>query len=219
MNIQFFGGRGANLRNGGGKSLNIGESIDVWSYRHNPNNADFVDEINEGARAIQKEFPDIMNTVTNINAVELKGADSYNTLGFYSIDEKAISINRNYTNINMMNTTYDAAVKTGFHPSRGNKSGVEAVALHEMGHALTAHVGEKIGINNIDMAAESIVRTAYKRTKGRGGTKKWAQKISIYATDRNAECVAEAIADVFCNGKNAHSNSIAIFNYMKEING
>lgn len=43
-----------------------------------------------------------------------------------------------------------------------------------------------------------------------------ASKISGYATHSNAEAVAEAIADVYCNGKKAKSESKAIVNVMNK---
>lgn len=66
INLQRFGGRGAgggaSLGGGSGKPINIVSETDVWSYRHNPNNAPFVDEINSSVRDIQEDFPQIMST-------------------------------------------------------------------------------------------------------------------------------------------------------------
>lgn len=216
MNLQFFGGRGAggeSLGGGGGASVDIRNEQDVWSYRHNPNNADFVDEINTGVAAIQNDFPDVMNSVNNVYASTLGGADAQHTLGYYGGGQ--LGINTNYTDVQKMNASYDAAVKSGFHPSRGNKTGTQAVTIHEMGHALTDHIAQKMGEKDLDAGAKKIVNTAYKNSKGKGGTKAWAGKISGYAQQNYAECVAEAVADVYCNGSKAAKESHAIVSVMK----
>ena len=41
-----------------------------------------------------------------------------------------------------------------------------------------------------------------------------AKKISTYATHSNAEAIAEAFSDVYCNGKKAHKESQAIVNVI-----
>lgn len=204
------GGGGPSLGGGSGKSVNILNQTDVWSYRHRQDNAPFVDAINSGVATIQSDFPDVMETVNAVNAARLGGRDRNGTLGFYSSADKTVALNVNYTDIDKMNRVYDNAVKSGFHPARGNKSGTEAVALHEMGHALTDHVGRKMGAADLDDAAKRIVDSAYARSGGTGGTKAWASRISGYATKNNAECVAEAVADWYCNGNNAKSQSKAI---------
>lgn len=198
---------------GGGVPTNIISETDVWSYRHNPNNEPFVDSINGSVRDISDDFPGIMNDVNVVNSAELGGPDKVHTLGYYSSGEKSVSLNDNYTNINKMNAVYDNAVKANYHPSRGDKNGVEAVTYHEMGHALTDYVGKKFGAKNIDDAAKKIVDDAYKNSRGRNtasGTKAWAKKISGYAAESNAECIAEAVCDYYCNGNKAKSQSKAI---------
>lgn len=202
---------------GGGSPVQVISSEDVWSYRHDPDNAPFVDAINEGARKIQNDFPDLMDkTVNAINAAELGDADKYTTLGFYSPSEKSVSLNTNFTDIDKMNAVYDSSVSSGYHPSRGNLSGTEAVALHELGHALTDHVAQKMGAASLDDAARRIFNAAYRATKGRGKFKEWAGNISGYAQENYAETVAEAVADYYCNGSNAHPYSIAIMNELKK---
>lgn len=196
-----------------GKPINIKSQTDVWTYRHNPNNEPFVDSINGSVRDISNDFPGIMNDINVVNSAELGGADKVNTLGFYSSDQKSVSLNENYTNINKMNAIYDQSVKENYHPSRGSKNGTEAVTYHEMGHALTDYAGKKFGAKNIDDAAKKIVDDAYRNSKGRNtasGTKAWARKISGYATESNAECIAEAVCDWYCNGSKAKAQSKAI---------
>lgn len=217
-NLQFFGGRGSSggesLGGGGGGNVDIVSQTDVWSYRHNQNNQPFADQINQSVADVQNDFPDVMNTVNNVYAAKFGGSDATGTLGCYGAD--GLSINQRFTDIEKMNNVYDKSVASKFHPSRGNKSGVEAVTYHEMGHAITDHIASKVGAKNLDESSKKIVNAAYKATKGKGGTKAWAGKISGYAQDSFAECVAEAVADVYCNGNKAHAHSKAIFKELKK---
>ncbi len=216
-----MGGRGGDsglsLPEGSGANVNVISTEDVWSYRHNPDNEDFVDAINTGAARIQDDFRDLMNTVSVVAAAELGGLDRTQTLGFYDPDDKTVALNINYTNIDKMNKTYDDGVSSGYHPGRGDRSGTEAVALHELGHALTDHIATKMGLN-FDKAAKQIVDSAYKASRGRGGTLAWAGTISGYAQHDNAECIAEAVADYYCNGNSAAKASIAIMNELRKYN-
>lgn len=219
MNLQFFGGRGSgsdgeSLSSGGGQSINIVSSTDVWSYRHNPDNQPFVDQINSSVRDMADDFPGLMNDVSRVDSVVMGGVDKTSTLGFYG--SGTVGINSNYTNVDKMNRVYDSAVKSGYHPSRGNKTGVEAVTYHEMGHALTDSIASKMGVKNLDQASKKIVNDAYKASGGKGGTKKWAGSISGYAQQNFAECVAEAVSDVYCNGNKANKNSKAIMAQLRK---
>lgn len=114
-----------------------------------------------------------------------------------------------------MNYVYDKATEAGYHPSRGDKSGTQAVAYHEMGHALTDNLVGKMGVRDLDKAAERVVKRAYTQTKGKGGTKAWAGNISGYAQESYSECVAEAVADYYCNGRNAKTESKAIMSSIR----
>ena len=222
LNLQFFGGRGSGGESlgssGGGEKVNVQDQIDVWSYRHNKNNEPFVDSINSSASTVQKDFPELMSsgTIYSIDAGKYGGIDNTQTLGFYSADGQ-LSINRNYTNIDKMNRVYDKSVKEGFHPSRGNKDGVQAVTYHELGHAVTQQIVKQGYGKDMDAAAKKVVDNAYKNSKGRGGTKKWAGNISGYAQKNNAECIAEAVADFYCNGSKAKKESKAIMSELKRM--
>ena len=46
-----------------------------------------------------------------------------------------------------------------------------------------------------------------------------AAKISGYAKTNYAECVAEAFADVYCNGKNAKKESRAVVSELNKYYG
>lgn len=218
LNLQLFGGNGSggpSLGSGGSgiNSNDIKSETDVWSYRHSKQNEAFVDEINVGVGRIQSDFPDLMDSVNAVNSAELKGAAKQRVLGFYG--DGRISLNSNYTDVDKMNSVYDSAVKSGYHPSRGSRSGTEAVALHETGHALTDHIGKKMGAKDLDAAAKTIVDRAYKESGGKGGTRAWAKKISGYATESNAECIAEAVADWYCNGRKSAKESQSIMKVLK----
>lgn len=217
-NLQFFGGRGADggesLSSGSGQDINIVSTTDVWSYRHNPDNEPYVDAINSAVKGISDDFPGLMNDVNTVDTAELGGMDRTQTLGFYG--DGQVAINSNYTDIRDMNRVYDKAVQSGYHPSRGNKSGTEAVTYHEMGHALTDSIAKKMGVKNLDAASKKIVNDAYKASGGKGGTKAWAGKISKYAQENFAECVAEAVSDWYCNGSKAKLNSKAIMTQLNK---
>ena len=197
------------LSKGALKKVNIVDTLDVWSYRHRKKNQPFVDQINGAMRDIQRDFPDVMDSVQTVSAATLGGADKRNTLGYYQPDFGGLAINDNYTNVKKMNATYDAGVADGLHPSRGKKSGTAAVTYHEAGHALTDMVAKKTGVSFEDAAA-NIVKAAYKTERLKGGTVRFAGRISRYAQQNYAECVAEAVCDYYCNGSNASSNSKAI---------
>lgn len=135
------------------------------------------------------------------------------TMGYY--DGKNIAISREYFNSDEMNRAYAEGVKSGWHPSNGNKSGMEAVVAHEYGHALTDKVGQAMGVSGIDNVASRIVKEARKETKSKGVVQ-MASKISRYATTSNAEAIAEAFSDFYCNGSKAKKESLAIINVMNK---
>lgn len=127
-------------------------------------------------------------------------------LAYY--DGEGIAINNEYLDSKTMNEAYQKSVESGFHPSSGSKSGIEAVVSHELGHALNDMIGAKMGMD-IDASATRIVNEAMKGTKHKT-TSAFSSKISGYAQKSHAETVAEAIADCYCNGGKAKSESKAI---------
>ena len=133
-------------------------------------------------------------------------------MAYYDGDN--IAVNKSYFNKGIA-TAYNECEKTGFHPSKGNKTAMQAVVSHEIGHQLTDVVGKKIGASNLDSAADRIVKEARKNTSHRGVVQ-MASKISKYATHSNAEAIAEAVADVYCNGKKAKKESHAIMNVINK---
>ena len=136
---------------------------------------------------------------------------SANAIAYY--DGSNIGWNEKYMDKKTLDNSYADCVKSGFHPSNGNKTAVQAVASHELGHALSAEAGKKMGGLDIDQASTRIVNEARKLTGSRGVVQ-MASKISRYATKSNAEAIAEAFCDVYCNGNKAHKESKAIVNVM-----
>lgn len=167
--------------------------------------------------AMQTEVDEVLTAFSNVydeygyvvNEIQLAtiGGKSKNTMAYY--DGSNIAFNESYFSKAKIEKSYDDCVKSGFHPSKGNKTALEAVAAHELGHGLTDKVAAKMGISGIDNAATKIVNEARTKTKHRGVVQ-LAGKISGYATHSNAEAVAEAFADVYCNGRKAKSESRAI---------
>lgn len=212
------GADGPSLGGGGGGSVDIVDEVDIWSYRDGDKNLDYFAEVIEGVREINEDFPGVMDeTISVVNATTFGGMDAVQTLGVYSAGSKSVGINTNYTDVNKMNRVYDKAVADGYHPSRGNKSGTEAVTLHEMGHGLTDHLAKKMGEKSLDSASKKIVDKAYKNSGAKGGTLAWAKTISGYAAESNAECIAEAVSDWYCNGNKASSASKAIMSEIRRI--
>lgn len=188
---------------GGGGGMNpsdVADEKDMISSR-NPNNMAEVDD----CLTVSKHFTDMYGDggmlEGSFQISTLKGVSKATVLGYY--DGNGIGMNDVFLKSGTMNKVYDKAVADKYHPSRGNKSGIEAVAAHEYGHALTDMVGRKMGSNNIDDSANRIIKEA-KVSPNMAG------KISKYAQSSPAEAIAEACSDVYCNGKNANKASIAI---------
>ena len=200
------GSRGGRRSGGGG--VNPGDILstrDMLSERHNN---PLVDEVLTVSRDLQNEYG-ISAQVTNFEIAKLKS--KANAIAYY--DGANIAVNEKFMKADTINKAYDECVKQGFHPSKGNKTAMEAVASHEFGHAINDAIGRKMGLD-IDSSATKIVNEARKQTKHRGVVQ-MASKISGYATYSNAEAIAEAVSDVYCNGKKARSESRAIVNVIK----
>lgn len=186
---------------------------DILSTRH----------ILTGAGEDTQSFGDVVNTLKEFNSMYGLNTDNTrlaklkpksNAMAFY--DGDGIAINEKYFKSGAMDNAYKACVESGFHPSNGNKTAMQAVVAHELGHSLTDVVGAKMGTGgNIDTFAKSIVNEAM-ASKKRTNAEKFAGKISGYAKQSYAEAVAEAVSDVYCNGKKARSESRAIVDVMNK---
>ena len=94
--------------------------------------------------------------------------------------------------------------------------GIEAVVAHEMGHALTDEIAKRKGYGNwqLDRASTDIVKQASKNAGYGNSTRKFISKISGYGATSHAEALAEAFADVYCNGSKAGKESKAVVDLM-----
>lgn len=197
-----MGGRGASKggRVGGGGGLNPADILDTRSLISDREaNQSLVDQTLQTLRDVNREFGE---EVADISLATLsKKAQSAMA---YS-DGYSIGVNENYFS-DRAESAYDDCVKSGWHPPKGNKTAMQAIVAHELGHNLTMRIAEKLGVGSMDTAAMQIVNQA-RRTTGDRGNVIMARKISEYATASNAETVAEAYADVYCNGSRAKAQS------------
>lgn len=172
-----------------------------------------VDDVLTVARDLQSMYGD-QAIANDLQVATLKKG---NVLAYFDSDGN-VAVNAKFLDTAKMNESYDKCVKNGYHPSRGNKSGIEAVTAHEFGHKMTESAGAKMnlkGFSNLDRAADKIVLEA----RGQSGHKNVStmrKKISGYASQNNAECIAEAFADVYCNGNKAKRESKAVVNVLNK---
>ena len=175
-----------------------------------------LDEITRGeVTRTLKDFQDKYGLeYNNTRIANMKSGTG--VLAYY--DGEGIAINNEYLNSDTMNSVYKKSVESGFHPSNGSKTGMEAVVSHELGHAVNGIIADRMGIS-LDASADRIVNEAMKNTKHKS-VSTFQSKISGYAKQNYAETVAEAMADCYCNGKKARSESKAIQKvvdkYMKD---
>lgn len=209
LNLQFFGGRGAS--SGGSGPFGGGmdnESTTVTVKSSHPltdeistGGGGFANEIMNTRDAFEREYgsavKDIKLSVGTFNKPGVLGAYGQDTL----------IMNERY--VKSANLTTAMKNTDGFHPSIGNKTGAEAVAAHEIGHRLGEIAAKKAGISQ-----REIVQRASKTVNIK--TENMAGHISKYARSNYAETIAEASADVFCNGNKASKASKAI---MAEVKG
>ena len=209
LNLQFFGGRGATSggnTGGGGGNVSLINTKSLVSERENEKVSALVDETLQVFSDVNDEYGTIVN---DIQIAQLgKGS---NTMAYYDFEDN-IAVNEKYFDRDVMNNAYAKSVAQGFHPSNGSKTPLQAVVAHELGHALTERVGAKMGQGgffNIDKTSNSVVKQAMKGS-GHKTIKSFRSAISGYATKNNAECIAEAFSDVFCNGSKAKKESRAV---------
>ena len=224
MNLQFFGGRGADsgLGRGSGSEFSSKKDKDIWEFRHNQNNEKFVDNVNQTIREIGDTYGELQPTINDIYTAKLSGKGSNKAIAFWDYGVGELGINKRYADVNKIKKTYDKTVEVGFHPSRGNKTAEQAVVAHELGHTLTSKAleiqrtkGKYKGKWGFDDISAEIVLGA-RRNSGYRTSGKMAQSISRYAVSSNAECIAEAVSDVYCNGKKASGASKAVVKELKK---
>ena len=185
LNLQLFGGRGSSSGGGGGGGT-TGGNIKVLSTDSLLSASGKTNEINSVMGAVKKVSDDYGVDLSDLRIAKLDKKDQ-GVMAYYDASGN-LAVNENYFNSKAMNSAYDNSVKSGYHPSRGNKSGLEAVASHELGHALTEEAGRKLGYGDwkLDKVSNDIVKTA-KKNLGYKSTSDVRNKISGYGKTSNAE--------------------------------
>lgn len=168
-------------------------------------------EVDETLQTFKDMHDEYGYAVDDLQLVTL-GAKDASTMAYY--DGSNIAFNKTYFRKQLIESSYANDVKNGYHPPQGNKTALQAVASHEIGHALTDKAIAKMG--GKQGGAEAILRKAQKQVGHKGKLADMAGIISGYAKTNAKECIAEAFADVYCNGKNAHRESQAIVNVMNK---
>ena len=163
----------------------------------------YANEIMNARDAMEREYGNIVSranlAVAKMSAGALGMSDGYTV---YMSDK--------YVKNNNMTRAIKDAEKTGFHPKIGKKTGAEAVTAHEMGHYLGEQASKKAGISQRDIVERASKRIGVK-------VNNMASKISEYARYNYHETIAEASADVYCNGSRASKASRAIMAEIKNI--
>lgn len=209
-----MGGRGSSsggsgLGSGGGVTVNVISTTDLTSERER--NPQSVDDTLSVLRDINDQYGYIINDTV------VADIGKSPAIAYYEEGTATLGINKDYFNAEKMNASYDKCVDNRWHPPRGDKSGTEAVVSHEVGHALTEQAAKNQNMS-FDKMAEKVVGEAFK-AKNRFDAQEKALKISGYAKTNNAECIAEAFADVFCNGKGAKTESQSVVNTLNKYLG
>lgn len=210
-----MGGRGASsggegwTGGSGGADITILDTTSLISAREGKQK-----EVDETLQTFKDMHDEYGYAVDDLQIATLSAKDG-SVMAYY--DGSNIAFNDTYFNKAVMEIAYARTVKDGYHPSQGNKTALQAVASHEIGHALTdraiSKMGSKLGKRD---GAEAILKEAQKSIGQKGKLADMASKISGYAKESARECIAEAFADVYCNGKKATKESQAIVNTMNK---
>lgn len=166
----------------------------------------YANEIMNTRDAMEREYGNAIKEVK----LSLATFSDGDVLG--ASDGETVYMAKKYAQNTNMTEAMQVASKQGFHPKIGNKTGAEAVTAHEMGHVLGAKASAKAGISQEEIVARASKRAGI-RKENMGGY------ISKYATYNYFETIAEASADVYCNGSKAMKASKAIMREIKEILG
>lgn len=164
----------------------------------------FANEIMNTRDAFEREYGSAVKRINLSVGTFSQGG----VLGAYGNNE--LIMNKRYVkNANLTKAMKEGA-KSGYHPKIGKKTGAEAVAAHEIGHRLGEVASKKAGITERELVARAAKNVGIK-------TSNMAGHISGYARSNYGETIAEASADVYCNGKRASKASRAIMSEVKKI--
>ena len=141
-----------------------------------------------------------------------------NVMAYYDSNGN-LAVNATHFDAAKMTQAYDICTQNGFHPDRGNRTGLEAVAAHEIGHRLTDVAGERAGYGSwaISKTSDEIINNAMRSMGYTGSQESFRSRISGYGAQSNHEAIAEAFSDVFCNNINARQESVAIVNALNRF--
>ena len=198
------GGKSSSWGGGGGGSAPPIQTADLISLRES--RREEVDQMLTVLRDVNNQFGVQIDTEVGLFP------SGSTTMGYYDPNTGNVGINNSYFNTQKMTTAYDRCVDQGFHPPRGNKSAIEAVASHESGHAINYLCAQKAGMTPEALANKVVGDSA--RKLGYRNSANMARKISGYAIENKKEAIAEAFADVYCNGNKAKKESRAIYDEM-----
>lgn len=224
LNLQFFGGRGAgkNRKSSHDGDIKTSNELDVWAERDNPNQTESALHIINATKFMQDEY----GVMENVNDVLVANMSKSNVMAFYDNADNVVVFNRAYTDAQKVKEAYDNCVANKFHPPLGGKDPIEAITVHELGHALADRINEARragGYTKNDVNSEVVINAWRKLYPDKANTyheytdiPKAIKNISGYATKNYHETVAEAVADVFCNGGRAKKFSKAIVEELKE---
>lgn len=164
----------------------------------------FANEIMNTRDAFEREYGDAVKMM-NLHAATF---NEPGVLGAYG--GNTLYMNQKYIKNANLTDAMKAAQASGFHPGIGDKTGAEAVAAHEIGHRLGEIAAQRAGISEQDIVARAAKKVGIK-------TENMAGHISGYARSNYSETIAEASADVYCNGSKASKASTAIMDEVKSI--
>ena len=207
-----MGGRGSAFRRGGtsGGNIDIIKTTSLISQREGKQ-----DEVDK-TLTVLRDALDRYGVDLNDAQVATLGGSGASVLAYYDAQGN-LAINTTYFDTAALQAAYERCVASGFHPSNGSKSGMEAVVAHEVGHALTDAAGARLGYGawQVDRVASEIMNTV-SRQLGVSMTE-MQSSISGYAKQNHAEAVAEAYADVYCNGTRANRVSQAVVTELERL--
>lgn len=163
----------------------------------------YANEIMNSRDAMEREYGNVISRA-NLEVADLGG----DVLG--ASDGYTVYMSRKYAANNNMTQAMKDAEKAGFHPKLGGKTGAEAVTAHELGHYLSRQATQKSKLSEREIVERAAKKVGIK-------TNYMASKISKYARYNYSETIAEASADVYCNGRRASKASRAIMAEIKSI--
>ena len=209
-----MGGRGASSLFGGKSGLDPNDIVSTTSLiSEREGKKQEVDNTLKVLKYVEERYGVV---VEDALIAELKGEAAFETYAYYD-PQGNVAVNVKYFDNDLIERAYDANVREKYHPPRGNKTAMEAVIAHEMGHRLTEIAGVNAGLGSwkLDSISNQIMKSAKRRVGKYSRVSTLRGKISGYAATNNSEAVAEAFADVYLNGRKAKRESKAV---VQELN-